>query len=357
MNHFPQHLGTRQLRLGRKDRSDENGVHESSTQVVSDDWRTSLINVIGTDRSPLLGAYRLINCIGSGAMGHVYRAKHVLLGRMVAIKVLRPELASDEACANRFLAEARAVSSIDHEHVIDVIDFAREANGAPWFVMELLDGVDLRAAQINGPIALRRSLEVVRQLCDALHAVHAAGFVHCDVKPSNTFISQRDGKDVVKLIDFGIARSIAAASDTASADEELAKTGVVGTPPYMAPEQLAVGSIDHRVDLYAVGAVLFQLVTGSAPFHRDDVRVLVSDMILAAPPVPSSLIDIPEVIRNDLDALILRCLAKDPDARPQSARELAASVAELATRLSSSKQAPRAAHATRFGWAFGARAA
>lgn len=305
------------------------GVHEMQTQILPQPPRASIESALGTEESGQIGAYRLLERIGTGAMGRVYRAQHTLLGRMVAIKVLRPELATDDAFVTRFFAEARAVNLIDHAHVIDVTDFARDANGTPWFVMELLDGADLGVLQNQEPLGLPRVFEIVRQLCEALNAVHAAGIVHRDVKPENTFISQHEGKDFVKLLDFGVARL----PDPTSADPLTALEGMVGTPPYMAPEQVSAGEIDHRVDLYAVGVVLFELITGRTPFKRDDIRVLLGDVVFAVPPVPSELTKVPEVIREDLDALILKCLSKDRNERPNSAQEIAAAVVELSKRL------------------------
>jgi serine/threonine-protein kinase len=284
-------------------------------------------------RSGASSGYRLLERIGSGATGLVYRAEHVLLEHAVAIKMLRPELVRgprrNEECARQFLAEASALCSIEHEHVVELLAFERTANGTPWLVMELLDGADLRATQARGSIGLRRSLEVVRQLCEALHAVHAVGLIHRDVKPGNTFISQRNGRDFVTLIDLGIARR----ADSTLAAPELAETSVLGTPPYIAPEQALGARIDHRLDLYAVGAMLFELVTSRPLFDHADVRSLLRDALLAEPPVPSTLARVPEVVRSDLDALILRCLAKNPNDRPQSAREVGRSVAELGARL------------------------
>jgi serine/threonine protein kinase len=297
----------------------------------ADSARAQLLDALGTEASGHIGGYRLVERIGEGAMGHVYRAQHVLLERFVAIKMLLPELATDAAATARFFAEARLLNRIEHPHVIDVTDFARDANGTPWFVMELLEGSDLADLLEHGPIGLRRSLEIVRQLCEALAAVHAAGIVHRDVKPQNTFVSTRDGKDFAKLIDFGVARL----PDPAHADPIVAKEGIVGTLPYMAPEQVLAGRIDFRSDLYALGGVLFELVAGRTPFQRDDMHVLMDDVLNAAPPVPSELVYVPAAIRRDLDGLIASCLAKEPAKRPQSARAIADALADLTRRLDS----------------------
>jgi serine/threonine protein kinase len=298
-------------------------------------------------RCRALGGYRLLERIGSGATGHVYRAEHVRLEHTVAIKILRPELArvpaQNEECVRQFLAEASALRAIEHEHVVDLLDFERTATGTPWLVMELLEGADLGETQALGSIGLRRALEIVRQLCEALHAVHAVGLVHRDVKPGNTFISQRNGTDFVTLIDLGIARR----ADSSWTAPQPAETSVLGTPPYIAPEQALGGRIDHRLDLYAVGAVLFELVTNRSLFERADVRSQLHDALYAQPSVPSSLARVPEVVRRDLDALILRCLAKSPNDRPQSARELGRSAAQLGARLEDRARGALAAKAQR----------
>ena len=304
---------------------------------TTDPSRAQLLDALGTEASGHIGGYRLVELVGEGAMGRVYRAQHVLLERFVAIKMLLPALAANGAATARFFAEARLLNRIEHPHVIDVTDFACDANGIPWFVMELLEGSDLADLQEHGPIELRRALEIVRQLCEALTAVHAFGIVHRDVKPQNTFVCKRDGKDYVKLIDFGVARL----PDATHADPpSLVKEGMVGSLSYMAPEQVLEGPIDFRIDLYAVGGVLFDLVAGRPPFQREDMRAMLDEVLHAAPPVPSQLAYVPEAIRSDLDGLISSCLAKDPANRPLSARAIANALADLALRLDQSRQQP-----------------
>jgi serine/threonine-protein kinase len=276
-----------------------------------------------------VGPYRLIECIGEGAMGHVYRAEHTLLGRVVGIKMLRAELTCEDACVRRFLAEARAVNLIKHPHIIDVTDFASTPEGRPWFVMEMLEGSDLLLAASHEPLSLKRTLEIVRQLCDALAAVHAAGIVHRDVKPENIFLQQREGEDFVTLLDFGIARL----PDPVNADP--LQEGLVGTSYYMAPEQASASPIDHRADLYAVGSTLFELVAGmgQTPFRAEHLQQQLLQVMMTPAPRLSDRANVPAIVRKDLDVLVDRLLAKEPSERPSSASEVADELARIAKKL------------------------
>jgi len=276
-----------------------------------------------------VGPYRLIERIGQGAMGYVYRAEHTLIGRVVGIKMLRAELTCDDACVRRFLAEARSVNLIKHPHVIDVTDFASTPEGQPWFVMELLEGSDLALAAKGEPLSLQRTLEIVRQLCEALAAVHAAGIVHRDVKPDNIFLQQRDGADFVTLLDFGIARL----PDPVNADP--LQEGLMGTSYYMAPEQASASPIDHRADLYAVGSTLFELVAGigRTPFRAEHLQQQLLEVLMIPAPRLSDRANVPAIVRKDLDLLVHRLLAKEPSERPSSASEVAEELARIAKKL------------------------
>jgi serine/threonine-protein kinase len=276
-----------------------------------------------------LGKYRLLELIGSGAMGAVYRAEHVVLGRVVAVKVLHEDLANDQTLVERFFSEARAVNLIGHPHIVDVTDFAREPDGTVWFVMEFLDGCDLAALSDGRVLDLGRTLAIMEQVCAALHAVHAVDIVHRDIKPENIYITTREGRDFVKLLDFGIAHM----PERGSTESGTGRGVVMGTPPYMAPEQATAQAVDHRSDLYAVGAVLYGLLTGKLLFRRNNLQELLEDVAFSKAPVPSADATLPDCVRDELDALVARCLAKSPDDRPANASELGAELSTIAARL------------------------
>ena len=282
-----------------------------------------------------LGQYELLELLGKGSSGYVYRARHMLLDRSVAIKVLCDDLAEDAASIARFVAEARAVNLLDHPHVLAVTDIvmAQESGEVPWIVMELLEGSDLAVLINRNEINLPRALSIMRDVCEGLDAIHSVGIVHRDVKPENIFITQRNGHDVAKLIDFGIARL----HDPRSA-EPVVSHEVVGTPSYMAPEQTGHNAIDHRADLYAVGAVLLELITGLPPFPADELEALLEQLKSASAPRASSRVALPKAIRRDLDRTIARCLRKDPKRRPASARALVADIADIEQKLSAAQK-------------------
>jgi serine/threonine protein kinase len=278
------------------------------------------------------GPYEVLEILGSGAMGHIYRARHVLLDRRVAIKVLRPELIDDEIHLERFIAEARAVNLLHHPHVIDVMDIglAHDPPRTPWFVMELLEGADLAKLLTQQELGVLRALHIMRQVCDALDAIHAAGVVHRDIKPENIFVTQRDGRDFVKLIDFGVARLRDPQRAAANGQR---KDNLIGTPHYMAPEQIGDHPIDHRADLYAVGAVLFELISGAPPLDGDDLVELLRRVMVTRAPLLSSCAAVPGAVRADLDRLLADCLEKRPADRPGSARAVIERMDDIAARL------------------------
>jgi serine/threonine protein kinase len=293
--------------------------------TINDGERESGIELISR-----LGPYRLLQLIGSGAMGNVYEAEHLLLGRKVAIKTLRRELAGNRSFEERMFAEARVSDLVGNEHIVKVFDLAHEPNGLTWFAMELLEGESLAALCDRGSLDLARALDIARQICDALIQVHEAGIVHRDIKPDNVFVVDHGGTDFVKLLDFGIARLPA---QSTACEPPRPPEVVIGTPPYMAPEQVFGGEVDQRSDLYAVGALLFELLTGRVLFERESMTELLGAIVLAQPPVPSEQVELPEVVRADLDCVVARCLAKDRLQRPESARELSDELARIATRL------------------------
>jgi len=248
--------------------------------------------------------YKVLRKIGEGGMGTVYVGEHVEIGKEVAIKILHPAFSNQQDLVERFRREARAASKIGHPNIIDVTDFGSTEEGCAYFVMEHLDGIDLAdILSHERRLEPTRACQIAIQICRALSAAHAAGVVHRDLKPENVFLVSRDGKaDFVKVLDFGIARSV-------GRSRRLTNPGIaMGTPEYMAPEQAQGGVVDQRSDIYSVGALLYEMVTGSPPQQRNGELVA------------------PRVLRNDLideiDRTILRALEPDPDRRYQTMTQL-----------------------------------
>ncbi|HET9934501.1 MAG TPA: protein kinase, partial [Polyangiaceae bacterium] len=268
----------------------------------------------------LPGGYHILDLISVGGMGRVYRAQQSALGRTVAVKIIHPHLLSDENSALRFMTEARAASQLNHPNSVAVFDFGRTDDGQPYLVMEFLRGKDLaRVAYEEGPLPFSRVVDVLRQVLAALGEAHDLGIVHRDLKPENVILEPlRRGGDFVKVVDFGLAKLRA---DTQGPG--VTSPGIVcGTPDYMAPEQGRGDPIDGRSDLYAVGVILFQLLTGRLPFEAESPTQVV--MMHLTVPVPDPRQVAPE--RRIPDALVdvvMRALAKDVRKRYQDAQEFA----------------------------------
>ncbi len=273
----------------------------------------------------VLGAYELLHLIGEGAMGRVFSARHVRLGKKVALKLLRPEKARDRSPVERFFREARTANQINHANIVQIFDFIEEPLGSAgrrvYFVMELLEGISLGDLLRHEIPSIGRILHIARQLCTALEAAHALGVVHRDVKPDNVFLITRGGKpDFVKVLDFGVAK-LAAAPDELPVVKTL--TGaIVGTPAFMSPEQAAGLNTDPRTDVYAVGNVLYQALSGRLPFQANTYGQLLANIVTHPPPPLPELTPGGEVIPGVLRDLVMRCLAKEPERRPTSMRAL-----------------------------------
>jgi serine/threonine-protein kinase len=264
--------------------------------------------------------------LGEGGMGEVWVARHRMLARPAAVKLVRPELLghdqrSRESAVRRFEREARATAALRSTHTIDVYDFGVAEDGSFFYVMEFLEGVTLDAmVRRFGPVPAGRAVYLLHQVCHSLGEAHARGMVHRDIKPANIF-SSRLGPDCdfIKVLDFGLVKQ------TTELNETTALTGLgiaAGTPAFMAPEiALSQTDVDSRADIYAVGCVAYWLVTGEVVFKRDTSLATVLAHVRDTPDPPSAHSELP--IPEPLSQLILECLAKDPAARPQTTAELA----------------------------------
>jgi len=267
--------------------------------------------------------YRVLEKVGGGGMGVVYKAEDTRLGRMVALKFLPEELATDRQALERFQREARAASALNHPNICTIYD-VDDSDGRPFIAMELLEGQTLKHRIAGRPMSLDLTVQVGLQIADALEAAHARGIIHRDIKPANVFLTERGQ---AKLLDFGLAKSLRPAGAETAA-ESLTQVGATpGTLPYMAPEQVRGEKVDARADLYALGTVLYEMATGQRPF-REELATRLADEILHLPPTPPRRLN-PEIPER-LEAAILKCLEKDPASRFQSARALMADLRLLA---------------------------
>ena len=289
-----------------------------------------VVHALGTEvkRARELGSYHLVERLGAGGMGEVWRASHRLLARPAAIKLIRPGLSAKAPAGTpadilrRFKSEAETIGRLQSPHTVHLFDFGVADDGAFYYVMELLDGLDAdRFVRRFGPLPPARVIYLVRQICHSLSEAGTRGLVHRDVKPANIFLCRYgEDFDFVKVLDFGLVKALNDAEETTTA--VVTRENVVqGTPAFMAPEQ-ALGSrtLDPRADIYATGCVAYWLLTGQQVFAADSSIGVLVQHAHTSPAPPSTRIESP--IPAALEDLILACLAKDPAARPSSAREL-----------------------------------
>jgi serine/threonine-protein kinase len=265
----------------------------------------------------LCNTYNIVRLIGEGGMGRVYEARHTrIAGKRFAIKTLHPEFVRQREVVTRFQREVEAAAAITSPHVVGVYDVDRAPDGRPFLVAEYLDGEELgQLLERVGKLELGRAVRIVRQVCKALAAAHERNIVHRDVKPENVFLAGDPAEPMVKVLDFGISRIATESGGTA-----LTRAGMVmGTPAYMSPEQARGERVDHRADIYGVGAILYTSLTGSVPFEREDAAATVVAVLTQEPPRPRA---IQPSIPEALEFIIQRAMARDPDARYQSMRDL-----------------------------------
>ncbi len=264
------------------------------------------------------GKYKVIEPLGAGGMAVVYRAEHTKIGRTVALKLLLPEFRTNPELVERVEREARAAGTIDHPNVVEIIDLGATEAFGPYIAMEFLRGMDLATYIENKGMRIPplEAADIVRQVLSALAVAHSKGVIHRDLKPENIFLVEDEGRQRVKVVDFGISKLTATPGLT-----KLTRVGtVMGTPQYMPAEQ-AVGAAtqDHRIDLYACGVVFYALLTGRLPYEAENINVLISDM-LNKPPVPVQFRN-PD-LDPDLATIVMTSIERAPDARYQTARAM-----------------------------------
>ena len=270
------------------------------------------------------GKYRIERPLGSGGMSAVYGAIHIGLEQRVAIKVLHPQFAADLKVVQRFIREAKASARISGEHVGRVIDVGATEEGSPYIALELLEGEDLGDhVDRRGPLPIAEAVDLVLQACDGIARAHAVGIIHRDIKPSNLFLTHRDDRPCVKVIDFGISKVTSGEGHALTQTTE-----IVGSPQYMSPEQVkASRDVDARTDVWSLGCVLYELLTAKVPFEAQSVMLLGS-VILNNRHV--SVREHRPEVPLQLSAIVDRCLAKETSARPTSVVELASALAPFA---------------------------
>jgi plasmid stabilization system protein ParE len=294
-----------------------------------------VVYYLGTEvtRARELGSYRLEEKLGEGGMGEVWRALHRMLARPAAIKLIRPSIAGDaragvsEEAVRRFEREAQVIARLRSPHTVELFDFGMAADGAFYYVMELLDGLDADSLLRRfGPTPPERAIYLLRQVCHSLSEAQSCGLVHRDIKPANVFLCRYGEEyDFVKVLDFGIVGAVRDATDLSLVHTR--ENTVRGTPAFIAPEQAMGTVVDGRADIYATGCVAYWLLTGQFVFTAETPMGLLLQHAHTSPTPPSARTELP--IPPALDDLVLSCLAKDPANRPQSARELSRRLAEV----------------------------
>ncbi len=263
------------------------------------------------------GRYRIIDAIARGSMSRVYRAEQMSIRRPVALKVIGAELARDGQAVSRFRQEAAVLANIAHPNIVQVFDIGTTASGEPYLVMELVRGHSLAdVIKAGGRLEVPRTIGLLLQMTRALATVHEAGVVHRDMKPGNVLLAQRrGGPEVAKVVDFGLAKVV---QERGGAREFMTRTGtILGTPEYMSPEQIRGGAVDHRADIYSLGCLAYEMLTGAPPFTGEEMSTLYRHMHEKPKPMKEACPD--AAIGDALQTLVDRALAKDPDERFENA--------------------------------------
>ncbi|MBK8997529.1 MAG: serine/threonine protein kinase [Myxococcales bacterium] len=267
------------------------------------DWDPSEDALVG---SVVDNRYEVLAVLGEGGMGTVYRVRHKALERPLALKALRRDLSKDADLPVRFIQEAKAAAAVEHPNVVQITDFGTLSTGQPYFVMELLEGESLSTLiRESGRLTPSRAVAISVQVAEALGAAHAAGIVHRDLKPDNVNVRRLGHHDVVKVLDFGLAK--------VAGTSRLTRAGMVfGTPHYMSPEQAGGEPSDHRVDIYALGVMLFEMLTGKLPFEAESFTGVLAMHMYMEPPSPSAIVGVP---LGAVEDVVKKCMAKKPAER------------------------------------------
>ena len=268
---------------------------------------------------PLIGAtidgrYEVLRMLGEGGMGTVYEVRHRRLERAFALKVLRSDLAGESELSARFTREAKAAAAVSHPNVVQITDFGALPGGEPYFVMELLTGESLSEIVRRGPLSLPLAVQILRQVAAGMNAAHDVGIIHRDLKPDNILVCGPPGREVVKVLDFGLAK--------VAGQSRLTKRGMVfGTPHYMSPEQASGELLDPRSDIYSYGVVAYECFTGTVPFEADTFMGVMTQHMYVDPVPPRQVLGVTEQL-GALEEITLRCLEKKPSARYPSMRHV-----------------------------------
>jgi serine/threonine-protein kinase len=291
------------------------GACGKATAPTESDPSIPLAAVAELAGKEIAGRYRILTKLGEGGMGAVYRGEQISLRRAIAVKLLRPELSANPTLLRRFSAEAEAVAKLSHPNTVNVYDFGQDTDGSLFIAMEYIEGRSLRSVIAKeGPLVPARALAIAVQVAASLSDAHAHNIVHRDLKPDNVMLQERGRqRDVVRVLDFGIAKL---RDDSRATQQAMTQAGdMLGTPQYMAPEQIKGDPVDGRCDVYALGCMIYEMVTARLPFEAASIMAMLSKHLLEAPVPPSQ--RRPDVaIPPAIDQLVLAAMAKDPAQRP-----------------------------------------
>jgi DNA-binding NarL/FixJ family response regulator len=293
-------------------------VTQQSEKVCPEEWLKSVLENVHEEKL-FADKYMIENLLGSGGIGAVFKAKHLYMDRYVALKLLHPEFSEDRLSIRNFQREAMAIASLQHQNIVSVYDFGISANNEPFLIMEYVNGTTL-AHILEKEIRLKvgRLLNLCVQVCAGLAEAQSQGIVHCDLKPSNILILGSEPKEIVKLADFGLAQKVPRETNVQSKLTE--KLFICGTPAYMPPEQCAGKQPDSRSDIYSLGCIMYEALTGVTAFDSDTAMGTFAKHFELIPPPMSS--TCPETFSSRLEHCVSRMLAKDPANRPQSMEEV-----------------------------------